>query len=81
MLAPFREPWYVVPAAIGIAIPVFWTCGLVIARCEALVAGGEPLIVCGDRTLVGQLRRYKALWLPFSANSSGVAMLPLRDDL
>jgi ABC-type branched-subunit amino acid transport system ATPase component len=25
MIMPFREPWYVVPSAIGIAIPQFWT--------------------------------------------------------
>jgi ABC-type branched-subunit amino acid transport system ATPase component/branched-subunit amino acid ABC-type transport system permease component len=25
VIAPFREPWYVVPSAIGVAIPAFWT--------------------------------------------------------
>ena len=25
MIMPFREPWYVVPSAVGIAVPQFWT--------------------------------------------------------
>ncbi len=25
ILSPFREPWYVIPSAVGVALPAFWT--------------------------------------------------------
>ncbi|MGO8919192.1 MAG: response regulator [Stellaceae bacterium] len=47
----------------------------VLARCEALVASGEPTVVHHNRVLDGKRRRYEALWLPFSDDGTGVTML------
>lgn len=45
------------------------------ARCEGLVARGEPLLVHHDRMLDGHLRRYEALWLPLSDDGQQVTAL------
>jgi hypothetical protein len=47
----------------------------VLRRCEAVVQEGEPAIVHHDRILDGEIRRYEALWLPFSENDRQVTML------
>jgi hypothetical protein len=47
----------------------------VIDRCKHLVADGEPLLVRHNRILDNKLRRYEALWLPFSDDEMLVSML------
>jgi hypothetical protein len=47
----------------------------VLERCASLVATGEPAIVHHDRVLDGEVRRYEALWLPFSEDGDNVTML------
>jgi hypothetical protein len=58
----------------------------VLERCANILASGEPMIVHHDRVLDGQVRRYEALWLPFSEDGGDITMLlcgliyaPLRD--
>lgn len=46
-----------------------------IARCEGLVATGEPLAIRRGRTLDGQPWAYEALWLPFSETGTEISML------
>ena len=46
-----------------------------IARCEGLIASGEPQVIRRDRTLDGQPWDYEALWLPFSEDGSEITML------
>jgi hypothetical protein len=46
-----------------------------VARCEGLVASGEPLVIRRGRTLDGQPWAYEALWLPFSENGTEITML------
>ena len=47
----------------------------VIDRCKGLVADGEPILVHHNRILDDKLRRYEALWLPFSESGVEVSML------
>jgi hypothetical protein len=47
----------------------------VLMRCDTLVQSGEPAIVHHDRILDGEIRRYEALWLPFSEDDHQVTML------
>ncbi|HEX3537762.1 MAG TPA: PAS domain-containing protein [Stellaceae bacterium] len=46
-----------------------------VARCEGLVATGEPLVIRRDRTLDGQPWAYEALWLPFAEDGTEITML------
>jgi len=48
---------------------------VVMARCESLVASGEPLIIRRARNLHGKLRPYEALWLPLSEDGNRVTLL------
>jgi hypothetical protein len=47
----------------------------VLGRCASLVRKGDPEIIHHDRVLDGEVRKYEALWLPFSENGSDVTML------
>jgi hypothetical protein len=47
----------------------------VLQRCESVVASGAPAIVRTDRVLDGAIRRYEALWLPFSEDGQAVSLL------
>jgi hypothetical protein len=47
----------------------------VLKRCKAMVQEGEPAIVRHDRVLDGEVRKYEALWLPFSEDDKQVTML------
>ena len=47
----------------------------VIARCEGLVATGEPAAIRSDRRLDRRTFSYEALWLPISENGADVSML------
>jgi hypothetical protein len=46
-----------------------------LARCTGLLASGEPMVVHHNRSFDGKMRRYEALWLPFSENGATVTML------
>jgi hypothetical protein len=48
---------------------------VVMARCENLVATGEPLVIRRARILDGRSRPYEALWLPFFEDGSRVTLL------
>ena len=47
----------------------------VIEQCRGLVSRSEPLVIHHNRVLDGRLRRYEALWLPFSDDDRTVDML------
>jgi hypothetical protein len=47
----------------------------VLGRCASLLRKGDPEIIHHDRVLDGEVRKYEALWLPFSENGSDVTML------
>ncbi|RYE41088.1 MAG: ATP-binding cassette domain-containing protein [Hyphomicrobiales bacterium] len=53
VISPFREPWYAIPAAVGVAIPAFWTAAdsaywlnavTGLAAIAVSVSGGTPVM-------------------------------------
>jgi hypothetical protein len=47
----------------------------VLKRCAELADTGVPEVVQHDRILDGEIRRYEALWLPFSEDDRQITML------